>query len=98
MRYICCPFLRITSPFYKTASCAKKTNCVGYLRLGISQSGRYKLYDQPGKTYAAYCDMKSELDTTWTMVMSRTLVNGRLSAFFKIPFKYNSPQNEDALN
>ena len=24
MRYICCPFLRITSPFYTTASCAKK--------------------------------------------------------------------------
>ena len=42
--------------------------------------------------------MKSELDTAWTMVMSWTPVNRRLSAFFKIPFKYNSPQNEDALN
>ena len=42
--------------------------------------------------------MKSELDTAWTMVMSWTPVNRRLSAFFKIPFKYNSPKNEDALN
>ena len=42
--------------------------------------------------------MKSELDTAWNMVMSWTPVNRRLSAFFKIPFKYNSPQNEDALN
>ena len=42
--------------------------------------------------------MKSELDTAWTMVMSWTPVNRRLSAFFKIPLKYNSPQNEDALN
>ena len=25
MRYICCPFLRIMSPFYKTASCPRKT-------------------------------------------------------------------------
>ena len=30
--------------------------------------------------------------------MSWTLVNRRLSAFLKIPFKYNSPQNEDNLN
>ena len=30
--------------------------------------------------------------------MSWTPVNRRLSAFFKIPLKYNSPQNEDALN
>ena len=42
--------------------------------------------------------MKSELDTAWTMVMSWSLINRRLSAFLKIPFKYNSPQNEDALN
>ena len=42
--------------------------------------------------------MKSELDTAWNMVMSWTPVNRRLSAFFKILLKYNSPQNEDALN
>ena len=42
--------------------------------------------------------MKSELDTAWTMVMSWALVNRKLSAFLKIPFKYNSPQNEDDLN
>ena len=76
----------------------RPNSCVDYLRRGISQSGRYKLYDQTGKTYAAYCDMKSELDTAWTMVMSWTPVNRRLSAFFKIPFKYNSPKNEDAPN
>ena len=76
----------------------RPTSCVDYLRRGISESGRYKLYDQSGKSYAAYCDMKSELDTAWTMVMSWTLVNRRLSAFLKIPFKYNSPQNEDNLN
>ena len=61
----------------------RPNSCVDYLRRGISLSGRYKLYDQTGKTYAAYCD-KSELDTAWTMVMSWTPVNRRLSAFFKI--------------
>ena len=76
----------------------RPTSCVDYLRRGISQSGRYKLYDQTGKTYAAYCDVKSELDTAWTMMMSWTPANRRLSAFCKIPFKYNAPQNEDALN
>ena len=42
--------------------------------------------------------MKSELGTAWTMVMPWTPINRRLSSFCKIPFKYNSPQNEDALN
>ena len=76
----------------------RPTSCVDYLRRGTSESGIYKLYDQSGKSYAAYCDMKSELDTAWTMVMSWALVNRKLSPFLKIPFKYNSPQNEDDLN
>ena len=32
------------------------------------------------------------------MVMSWCTTNRKLPAFVKIPFKYNSPQNEDALN
>ena len=59
----------------------RPTSCVDYLRRGTSESGIYKLYDQSGKSYAAYCDMKSELDTAWTMVMSWALVNRKLSAF-----------------
>ena len=42
--------------------------------------------------------MKSEINTAWTMVMSWCTTNRNLPAFVKIPFKYNSPQNEDALN
>ena len=50
------------------------------------------------KTYPAYCDMKSELDTAWTFVMSWCTTNRNLPAFSKYPFSNNSPQNEDALN
>lgn len=74
------------------------TSCVDYLRSGTSESGIYKLYDQNGKSYTAYCDMKSELDTAWTMVMSWCTTNRKLPGFVKYPFNYNSPQNEDALN
>ena len=42
--------------------------------------------------------MKSELDTAWTMVTSWSTSNRHLAVFKKIPFKYNAPQNEDALN
>ena len=58
----------------------------------------YKLYDQSGKGYAAYCDMKSELDTAWTMVTSWSTSNRHRAEFRKIPFKYNAPKNEDDLN
>ena len=76
----------------------RPASCVDYLRRGISQSGIYKLYDQSGRSYAAYCDMKSELDIAWTIVTSWSTSNRHLAEFRKIPFKYNAPQSEDALN
>ena len=42
--------------------------------------------------------MKSERRFAWTMVMSWSTSNRKLSAFRTVPFKYNSPQNENALN
>ncbi|KAM7435395.1 hypothetical protein ABFA07_014669 [Porites harrisoni] len=81
---------------YKPTS-FRPTSCVDYLRRGISESGSYKLYDQSGKSYAAYCDMKSELDTAWTMVMSWALKSKALSIYenplqVQLPTKRRRPK------
>ncbi|KAL9953397.1 hypothetical protein ACROYT_G040809 [Oculina patagonica] len=48
----------------------RPTSCVDYLSRGASKCGIYKLYDNAGNSYPAYCDLKSEPGTAWTLVMS----------------------------
>ena len=75
------------------------TSCLVYLLRGASKCGIYQLYDsKSGNWFPAYCDLKSEPGTAWTLVMSWSVGYRRLSPFSKFPFKYNSPVNENAQN
>ena len=76
----------------------RPTSCLDYLLKGACKCGVYKLYDNSGNSFPAYCDLKSEPGTAWTLVMSWSTQNRRLPAFMKIPFKYNAPVNENAHN
>ena len=76
----------------------RPTSCLDYLSRGASECGMYKLYDNAGNSYPAYCDLKSEPGTGWTLVMFWANTYRKLPAFLKIPFKYNSPVNENAHN
>ena len=79
----------------------RPTTCVDYLRQGNSgdlSNGIYKLYNKTGESYPAYCDLKSEPGTAWTLVMSWSFSNRRLSPFERTPLKRNSPVNENAQN
>ena len=76
----------------------RATACIDYLRRGSSKNGIYKLYDSTGNSYPAYCDLKSEPGTAWTLVMSWSTSNRRLPAFDSTPFKINAPVNENAQN
>ena len=76
----------------------RPTSCLDYLSRGASNCGMYKLYDNVGNSYPAYCDLKSESGTAWTLVMSWANIYRKLPAFLKIPFKYNAPVNENAHN
>ena len=58
----------------------------------------YRLYDYKGNSYPAYCDFTSEPGTAWTLVMSWSVANRMLYPFRGLPFKYNSPLNENFLN
>ena len=76
----------------------RPTSCLDYLSRGASKCGIYKLYDNAGNSYPAYCDLKSEPGTAWTLVMSWANIYRKLPAFLKTPFKYNAPVNENAHN
>ena len=76
----------------------RPTSCLDYLLRGSSKCGVYRLYDNGGNSYPAYCDLNSEPGTAWTLIMSWSTRNRKLPAFDKFPFKYNSPVNENAQN
>ena len=77
----------------------RPTSCLDYLLRGASKCGIYKLYNsKSGSSFPAYCDLKSEPGTAWTLVMSWSVAYRKLPPFFSFPFKYNSPVNENAQN
>ncbi|KAJ7369660.1 hypothetical protein OS493_037343 [Desmophyllum pertusum] len=73
-------------------------SCLDYLEKGASKCGIYKLFDTAGNSYPAYCDMKSEPGTAWTLVMSWSNSHQMLPSFRSTPFKYNAPVNENSQN
>ena len=73
-------------------------SCLDYLKQGASKCGIYKLFDSSGNSYPAYCDLQSEPGSAWTLVMSWSNSNRKLTPFHLTPFKYNAPVNENAQN
>ena len=97
--------------FFVTGRCVSQTtsgksalfpsdlSCLDYLLRGAFKCGIYKLYDsKSGNSFPAYCDLKCEPGTAWTLVMSWSVDYRWLPPFTKFPFKYNSPLNENAQN
>ena len=74
------------------------TSCVGHGQQGASEDGIYKIYDNGGNTFPAYCDLKSEPGIAWTLVMSWSRKNRVLSAFGKAVLQINAPENENSPN
>ena len=58
----------------------------------------YRIYDDAGNNFPAYCDFKSEPGTAWTLVMSWANKHRLLPALRDKPFKNNAPVNENAHN
>ncbi|KAL9967801.1 hypothetical protein ACROYT_G026095 [Oculina patagonica] len=73
-------------------------SCLDYLKKGATKCGIYKLYDASGNSYPAYCDMKSEPGTAWTLVMSWSYARRKLSFFQKTVLKVSAPVNENSHN
>ena len=74
------------------------TSCVGHGQQGATEDGIYKIYDNGGNTFPAYCDLKSEPGIAWTLVMSWSRENRRISAFYNTPLQINAPENETSPN
>ncbi|XP_068729837.1 uncharacterized protein [Montipora capricornis] len=76
----------------------RPTSCLDYLVNGASTCGIYRLYDNTGNSFPAYCDLKSEPGTAWTLVMSWSIQYRSLPAFKQTPFKIDAPVNENCHN
>ena len=73
---------------------SRPTSCVQYGQQSASKDGIYKIYDNGGNTFLAYCDLRSEPGIAWTLVMSWSRENRLISAFHNSPFQINAPENE----
>ena len=76
----------------------RPTSCVEYGQQGVSKDGIYKIYDDDGNSFPAFCDLKSEPGIAWTLVMSWSRENRLISAFQNAPLQVNAPENENSPN
>ena len=76
----------------------RPTSCVEYGQQGVSKDGIYKIYDDEGNSFPAYCDLKSEPGIAWTLVMSWSKKNRFISAFRSTPLQSNASENENSPN
>ena len=76
----------------------RPTSCVEYGQQGAYKDGIYKIYDNDGNSFPAYCDLKSEPGIAWTLVMSWSRKNRLLPAFGKAVLQINAPENEISPN
>ena len=53
----------------------RPTSCVEYGQQGAYKDGIYKIYDNDGNSFPAYCDLKSEPGIAWTLVISPMYVD-----------------------
>ena len=74
------------------------TYCDEYGQQGVSKDGIYKIYDNDGNSFPAYCDLKSEPGIAWTLVMSWSKQNRFISAFRSTPLQSNASENENSPN
>ena len=76
----------------------RPTSCVEYGQQGVSKDGIYKIYDNDGNSFPAFCDLKSEPGIAWTLVMSWSRENRVISAFKNAVLQVNAPENENSPN
>ena len=73
-------------------------SCVEYGQQGVYKDGVYKIYDNGGNSFPAYCDLRSEPGIAWTLIMSWSTENRFISAFHNTPLRFNAAENENSPN
>ena len=73
-------------------------SCVEYGQQGAYKDGVYKIYDNGGNSFPAYCDLRSEPGFAWTLIMSWSRENRFISAFHNTPLQFNAAEKENSPN
>ena len=76
----------------------RPTSCVEYGQQGAYKDGIYKIYDNDGNSFPAYCDLKSEPSIARTLVMSLSKENRLISAFRNAVLQINAQENDNSPN
>ena len=76
----------------------RPTSCVEYGQQGAYKDGIYKIYDNDGNSFPAFCDLKSEPSIAWTLVMSLSKENRLISAFRNAVLQINAQENDSSPN
>ena len=69
-------------------------SCLEHFKLGMTTSGFYRIQGNSGGEYKAYCDMTSESNSAWTLVLSYSFKNAsqfRESLMNDFPVSVDNP-------
>ena len=72
--------------------------CLDYLQHGVTSNGYYWLFDNNDKRFMTYCDLSSEPNAAWTLVMSWNLGSKNLPSFKTKAFSQDAPINQNNPN
>lgn len=75
-----------------------RRSCLDYLRGGASANGIYRVVGQNDEIVDVFCDLASEPNSAWTLVMSWSLQNRNRSPFKSSPLTEDSPVGEATPN
>ncbi|XP_048590081.1 uncharacterized protein LOC125573577 [Nematostella vectensis] len=73
-------------------------SCLNHMKGGATESGIYTITFSDGARGKVWCDLTSEPDSAWTMILSFAMKNRQIRAFCNDPFKLNSPRQSENPN
>ena len=84
---------KLWSRGYSVTCKQEPRSCLDHYNTGARTSSIYHIYDSEGKNYKVFCDMTSEANSVWTLVMSQSFENRAL-----IGFRLRGLMNDKQIN
>ena len=72
--------------------------CLDYLQHGVTSNGYYWLFDNKDNRFMTYCDLSSEPNAAWTLIMSWNLGSKNLPSFQTKSLTQDVPINQNNPN
>ncbi|XP_032232461.1 uncharacterized protein LOC116614948 [Nematostella vectensis] len=73
-------------------------SCLDHMKAGATDSGIYTITFSNGARGKVMCDLTSEPNAAWTLVLSFAFKNRHLEEFYKKPWQFDAPRHSDEPN